>query len=261
MTSLIAWVAVDQRGPSAFYFASDSRLSNQTTNWDSGRKLFACVNSSDAFGYCGSVLFPSQVLGQLVLQIDAGALFPDTSTPEQRFEIVTDRIESAVVGFPENSGFSIAYATRDGEGFRSTFFVAVLTWSQTNGITTQKYAIPTQSELLFAYGSGAPVVRDFTFNWTYHETRRTSRGVFSSFCDAISSGRDRYTGGPPQLVAIYLRGPAKSLGVIHEGNCYINGMRATITTATNVDCRNSLFEVCSVDGQLRGQRHARRRTT
>ena len=74
MTTLIGWVGVDQRGLSSAYLASDSRLSSNGAKWDCGRKLFACKTTPDVFGYCGAVLFPSLVLGQITEIVDAGLL-------------------------------------------------------------------------------------------------------------------------------------------------------------------------------------------
>lgn len=134
MTSLIAWVGVDNRGPSSVYLASDSRFSGNESTWDFGRKLFACVQRPDIFAYCGAVLFPSQILGQLAAAIDGDLLFARNATPAQRFHTITEKIRAALQGFPESQyAFSIAYATRDGEGFGATFAVYTLSWRPSNG--------------------------------------------------------------------------------------------------------------------------------
>jgi hypothetical protein len=67
MTSLVSWIGVDSLAPASIYLASDSRISwgNRLT-WDYSRKLFASRNHPEILGYFGDVLFPSQVLGQLI---------------------------------------------------------------------------------------------------------------------------------------------------------------------------------------------------
>ena len=71
MTSFVAWVGVDARGPASIYLASDSRISwvdpdKTFETWDYGRKLFASKKYPEIFGYFGDTLFPSQMLGQVL---------------------------------------------------------------------------------------------------------------------------------------------------------------------------------------------------
>jgi len=258
MTSLIAWVGVDSRGPASVYVASDSRLSKSSAKWDCGRKVFACNFSPDMFGYCGAVPFPSHFLGQLTQSIDAGLIFPKAAIPDQRLQILSERISDAAPGFPEKGDFTIVYATRSGEGFRASFFIATVSWSP-NKTTSRMYSIPAASDLVCAFGSGKPVVEEFNFAWKQSEVGRTSRAVFSAFCDAIASGSDKYSGGAPQLVGIYLRGSARNFGIFHNGTCHLNGMRATETGNSNFECRNNLFECCDANGKVIGKRHSRPR--
>lgn len=258
MTSLIAWVGVDQRGPSSAYLASDSRFSSNGAKWDCGRKLFACKTSPDIFGYCGAVLFPSLVLGQLTELIEAGLLFPPNSSPEARFQAIRTKILLALSQFPQSQhGFSIAYATRRGVGFTASFAIATLTWKPRVGWEQQWCQSPTHSDLLFAYGSGAVVAKEFHAAWKASEVGRTSRAVFSAFCDAIASGKDPYSGGPPQLVGLYLRGPAQPFGIVHNHACYLHGLPANPDSASKFQCKNSLFESCTPFGIPILTRHAR----
>ncbi len=259
MTSLISWVGVDNRGPASVYIASDSRLSSGHAHWDSGRKVFACTASADIFGYCGAVLFPSQLLGQLTQSIDNGILFPENARPQQRLEIVTQSISDGASRFPEQVPFTIAYATRDGHGFGASFLIATISWKRNSPTLIKTYPVPSESDLLFAYGSGQPVVDEFHFNWKRSDVGRTSRAVFSAFCEAVASGQDQYTGGAPQAVGIYLRGPSKVFGIIHNGQCYLNGMQAHSALNTRLECRNELFECCDIKGDVIGQRHSRPR--
>ncbi len=86
MTTLIAWISIDQNAPSAFYMASDSRISwgSEWARWDAGRKLFACRSYADMFGYAGDVVFPCLVLGQIAEAIDSQLLFHANDISESR---------------------------------------------------------------------------------------------------------------------------------------------------------------------------------
>lgn len=259
MTSLVGWIGVDSRGPASVYLATDSRLSKPHANWDSGRKVFACSSSADIFAYCGAVLFPSQVLGQLTESIDAGTSFPTDATPQQRLETFVKTISDAVSAFPERDAFTIVYATRDDDGFGASFLIAAVTWEPIGGISKRTYSVPNQSDLLFAYGSGKPSVEECNFKWRQSDVGRTSRAVFSAFCDAVASGKDQYTGGAPQLVGIYLRGPSHTFGIFYDGQLYLNGMHAYHTHSNKLECRNNLFECCDANGNVVGQKHSRPR--
>ncbi|MDC0274181.1 MAG: hypothetical protein P8M30_13345 [Planctomycetaceae bacterium] len=179
MTSLISWTGIDNRGPASLYIASDSRLSNSTASWDCGRKVFACRNSPDIFGYCGAVLLPSQIISQLTDAIDSGILFPVDATPEQRLLIAKQYISDAASSFPEQSPFKIAYGTRNGEGFGASFYVATISWVNNKKVKVAEYEMPEQSDLVFAAGSGKPVVEDFQFEWRTGDVGRTSRSILS----------------------------------------------------------------------------------
>jgi hypothetical protein len=96
MTTLLVWVSYSTTGersdlPRAMYMASDSRITwgSEFRRWDAGRKIFAPVKEPHLFGYCGDVVFPSLVLGQLVSAIDQGILFhPETSGDERNASVL-----------------------------------------------------------------------------------------------------------------------------------------------------------------------------
>jgi len=82
MTTLIAWIVYSATGerpelPRAIYVASDSRITwgSQARRWDAGRKVFNPSKAPHIFGYCGDVVFPSLVLGQVISAIDNNIMF------------------------------------------------------------------------------------------------------------------------------------------------------------------------------------------
>jgi hypothetical protein len=139
VTSLLAWVGVDQRGPASVYMASDSRISwGAKQYWDFGRKLFASTRFPELFGYCGDVAFPSHVLGQTTVLIDTGLLFELTDSPLAKLEKVKTSLSRSLAGYPSTyrRPFSIVYCTRENMGMHSIFHVYRLSWSNPNSWTT-----------------------------------------------------------------------------------------------------------------------------
>jgi hypothetical protein len=91
-------------------------------------------------------------------------------------------------------------------------------------------------------GSGWQVLIQRNEEWRKAQGR-TSRGVFSSFCDAIVRGEDARSGGPPQLVGLYPRGPARLFGVIIGGQRYVAGKAVPVDAdVESFEWRNDLFE-------------------
>src|SRR5680860_817318 len=80
MTLIISWVGVDDnkegKKPASLYIASDSRYSwGNSAKYDYGIKVFGSSRFPEIFGFCGDVLIPSIILGQLLPQIDLIIIF------------------------------------------------------------------------------------------------------------------------------------------------------------------------------------------
>jgi hypothetical protein len=124
----------------------------------------------------------------------------------------------------------------------SRFRLWRLDWSQARGWTDQEIALPTESALVLAVGSGADVVTRWDDEWR-RRLGRTSRSVFSAFCDALRSKGDPRTGGAPQLVGLYRTGVAHTFGVISDGRRYVCGLAVPESSAVeSLEWRNELFE-------------------
>ncbi|MFS4446546.1 hypothetical protein [Maribacter sp. 2307UL18-2] len=79
MTLIISWIGVDDnkegKKPASLYIASDSGYSWRTsTKYDYGIKVFGSSRFPEIFAFCGDVLLPSIILGQLLPQIDSGII-------------------------------------------------------------------------------------------------------------------------------------------------------------------------------------------
>ncbi len=247
MTSIAVWQSVDSRGPASFYFASDSRISWGTgINWNYGRKLFASQKYPDIFGYCGDVLFPSLVLDQIISMMDAGFSFSYQESPREKFQKISDLIQSSFNKLPQNfqNAFQIVYCSRSGESMNSKFEIYTLEWNSKNGWTTSQPQLPEKSNLLLSLGSGQNSIRANNLCWQKTELKNTSRAVFSAFCDSLETGLDPLTGGAPQLVGLYRKGVAKNFGIIFKDQRYLFGLPINEANINSVQWRNCLFERC-----------------
>lgn len=258
MTSFVAWVGVDSRGPASLYLASDSRISwltgKRIDKWDYGRKVFAATKFPDLLGYVGDVLFPSLVLGQIVSAIDMGALYTDMTGPEIRFSQISKAIKASFSELPKDGKqpFTAFYATREGEGMTAKFHFWALSWSHGNGWHEENIPIPSESSAIRVSGSGADGVGKWQSYWDSSSQGGTSRAVFSALCDAISGGSDPCSGGAPQLVGMFRKSEAQTMGVVIDKTPYLLGLPVPVEQGLlcNIQWRNYLFERVRANGDL-----------
>lgn len=258
MTSFIAWVGVDSHAPSSVYFASDSRLSTDSMQWDFGRKLFASKISPDIFGYVGDVLFPSQILSQLVDIIDSGILFLENDSVEKKLDKIRSFLKQVTKGYPNVylEDINIYYCSRVDVGgqpsIRSTFNIYRLSWSSAQWFF-EPIQLPNKSGAIVIDGTGQFVVKNSIEIWENSKHKDTSRSIFSAFCDALETGGDPDSGGAPQLVGIYRKWNAKYFGIVTKGNRYFLGLPVVISaTPNNIHWFNDIFEI--TDGETKERR-------
>lgn len=236
-----------------------------TKTWNYGRKLFASSRYPDILGYFGDVLFPSQVLGQVVDLIDTNLLLNEKDEPRTRFEKISNLVAKSFGEYPQSElayqTFTIAYCTRENEGMNSVFHLALLSWNKATGWNEEWPDIPQQSSIIRSFGTGEKSIAKWYAYWNKTTEARTSRVAFSALCDAIQSNEDGFTGGAPQLVGIYRKGVGEALGVIYKNERFIWGLPVEESEQLNsVEWRNSIFERCDwrTKEPLQGaQRHKR----
>lgn len=267
MTTLIAWVAYDQRRLASFYLASDSRITWGSANrrWDAGRKLFGCKASPDIFGYAGDVVFPCLCLSQVVDALDAGILVSDSSDIQERAEQVYETIQTS---FRErhngdNRNFSIFHASRENEGPESVFHLWTIDFiASSNTWIRSKADIGDATAIVKSAGSGGRSAEQHAESWYRHLSPGKSRSIFSGFCDLLEAQQDPLSGGAPQLVGLYLKGSAKTFGIFSNGQPFLYGLPLVKRnqSTTSLEWRDRLFQRLDgktfrlVDG---GQPHAR----
>jgi len=246
MTTLVAWLGVDSRGPASLYLASDSRITwGRSASWDRGRKLFTCRHQPYLFGYCGEAFFPSQVLGQLTERIDADLLRGSDANDlaHQVMSLFHDMIRDRPELASGNS--QLVLAQRSGMGMSSTFHVHTVDFPSSGLPGLKQCPLPTASDVIGVWGSGAGTFSHHYARWANGDVRGTSRAMFSAFCDSIAASGDPLSGSPPQLVGLYRVGPGRAFGLIWEGRryYYATEVRGTVETRA-VQWHNALFEVC-----------------
>ncbi|SER11672.1 hypothetical protein SAMN03159444_03267 [Pseudomonas sp. NFACC02] len=253
MTSLIAWVAVDSVGPSALYFASDSRITwSGQTRWDFCKKIFSSNSQPEILGFCGDVLFPVQALAQITSLIDSGCLYEESDSAQEKFMKIASVIMDIYSTYPapHSAPFTIIHGVRLGEGNSTKFEVRKLSWSTDKRFSIE--VVPTKEKydkadpkLLIALGSGKGVIKNIEHLWEKSDIGGTSRAVFSSFCEAVNSGADICTGGAPQLSVLYRKGVGRTLGYVSTDATYFSGVIINNNYNLNhINFYNSSFEIC-----------------
>ena len=274
MTSLVAWVGVDSRGPSSVYIATDSRITWDRVphRWEHGRKTYCTSRSAEILGYVGNVFYPSSILPSVVELLD---LTPDSASVQAR----QHEVERLIIDFWSDlpryglTDVSIVHATRTGQGRSCEFGVQVLRHVvRTNSWTAQQLPIPTTSGHirfgdgvrgdLGALGSGGSSVESALKSWKDSDSGGTSRAVFGAFCESLSLGKDPASGGAPQLVGLDRINPAIRYGVRWGDRTYVCGIPMSQNPSLeNIKYCYDLFQCVDFDGRLLegAQRHTPRR--
>lgn len=248
MTTLISWLGVDSRGPSSVYLASDSRISwPGGARWDMGTKIFSAAQKPELFGYCGDVIFPTQVLPKVCEQIDRLSQFSIDALFSQKVDWVLAAINECISEYPSYllEKFEILYISRVREGREATFHAALITSFPDVSLNAEFLELPIESGLIERIGSGRASVKNWYSKWQNSDAQRTSRAVFGAFCDSLDSKADPRSGGAPQLIGLYRKGPPRLFGIIWKNERYRLGMRHSEgDVMDDVEWRNSNFERC-----------------
>jgi hypothetical protein len=248
MTSLVAWVGADPRGPASLNIAADSRITWRPENsaahhWDQGKKVFASSSVPLVIGFVGDVLFPALVLPGVIDRIDRGVFRPDGSVVEG----VISALRRGWRDYPpvERRDVNVYVAYRAGERMSCRFQLTFLSYrtGSAMGWTARDIPVPASSAFLKIDGSGKAAVNEALAAWQETSAADTSRAVFSGFVDAVTARVDPNSGGAPQLGCIYRTGPGRLLGIIHDSQRYFAGARLIGDEALDgVEWRNALFE-------------------
>ena len=267
MTTLVSWIAYDERAPSSAYIASDSRISwGDGIVWDGARKCFASREYPDVFGYVGDVLLPSLVLGQFVDALDAGFVVGRESGLPDRQEALLESFKRSVNNYPSArklTAFMVVHLGRIGDGMTAEFQARTVRCQDrmlTDKVETS-FDCPTVLELgskgvreansPTVDGSGASTFNEQFACWKKSDHAHTSRAVFSALCTSIDSDAEPTVGGSPQLVGLYRKDGGKVFGVVTGNRASVLGYSFNGRGQEDtVEFRNHLFERVDACGEL-----------
>lgn len=251
MTTLISWISYDQRSPASIYIASDSRFNwDGKAFWDSGRKIYFSNKYPDILGFCGDVLFCSQLLSQIISYIDSCDIFEESGSSDSRSELVYSLIKRSFGSYPASFAletFQILYVTRQA---KKEFHVYVIEWVKDRVGEDKwkkiKIKIPDKTGIIQSLGSGGDkYIQHYGIFYGSSDVYGLSRSYYFALNSHIESGEDSKTGGPIQLAGLFNEGSAKIHGVIKNEKRYLYGMEIDPHQKLNlVRWVNDRFENC-----------------
>ncbi|WP_350292674.1 hypothetical protein [uncultured Croceitalea sp.] len=249
MTLIISWIGVDDKKegkkPASLYIASDSRYSwGTSTKYDYGIKVFGSSRFPEIFGFCGDVLLPSIILGQLLPQIDSGIILNDADKGIEKNDKIFDFISTSIENYPKEQStgsFTILHGTRSGKEF--SCFKTI--FNKVNGLKNEQIDLPKISTKICSEGSGKKEFDNHFQEWEKerHNNYRTSRGVFHCLSRTLKTIKDPMTGGLPQIVGLYRIDNSRLFGIVENNKKYIYGKESSEDINSNrIEWRNENFE-------------------
>lgn len=251
MTSLLAWLAVDQRGPTALYFASDSRRSwSDIVHRDDCTKLFACKTSEDTFAMVGDdITYPEQHLPLLCQDIDGGVIPPGQATSAYgRSEWAFNYLQGVTP--PSSGSFSVLHGSRNGFSRGATFVVNLYEFSCSQGWSQMELSADmAKSGHVSIDGTGQLEIKRNVGAWEA-AAGQVSRAYYSAFIDTLAREADPRSGGAPQLLALPNVGKPRHLGVQSRLGVFYRGRSVTpAEPPSSVEWRNDEFERVDAAGE------------
>lgn len=246
MSTVVSWATKDTNGLASIYFISESRITwkNSNEKWDYGQKVFS-LRHGGIIAYAGEVLFPIQIISQLIHLIDKEILFKDNDQNSKKIHIIETYIRDAFQSYPKSldkSHIIIALAEKEEFNYYELSFE--------KGSLNLYYSNIEANAPKF-YGSGKGY-----FKTTFKKLEGDeiySRDIYQAFYKTMQDTKagvertDKNSGGIIQLTGIYRNGESKTFGILDQGNKYIYGQKITsLNIESNVEWRNENFEIIDI---------------
>lgn len=262
MTSVIAWLAVDSRQPTALYFASDSRKTYVDGHIeDNCIKLYVPRDSVEIFAFSGDVSFAGASLDKLCRAIEANQIPPNMQTsPYGRVDWISQFLRSELISANVKPKYTttILHGSRHDWGPKVHFTLhAFIVLEGDDRLEVRELSADlSRSSTIEINGSGKPHVQS-AVNESVKAAGDYSRAYFAGFCESVMSGNDPFSGGPVQLVGVGCKSRAQHFGVVLPHGAFFQGS-AKNEPKEEVKWRNHMFQVVTHTGALLkgAQRHA-----
>jgi hypothetical protein len=189
-------------------------------------------------------VFPALILGQIVSAIDAGIFFEELWSAEERQEAIAKAIARGVhrAKAAPTLDFTIYHICRVSDWPSTTFRAWNIEFNARHrGCRSSEAEVPSTTEIIGLLGSGRIAAKVHRDRWEEGDSAGRSRAIFSAFCDAISSNDDPFSGGAPQLAALYTKGSPVQIGTYIDGRRYLNGLEVpAISSLKSCEWRDRL---------------------
>jgi|GEM_PF-304474 hypothetical protein len=252
MTIIASWVTLDDKvgakEVSSIYIVSDSRISwPDGSCWDHARKVFNFTNHPDILGYSGDVLFPSQVLSQILSLGDAGLLFDKKDSFNMKSDAIFKAITRLFGDYPKSKLFPSFTIMHYGKQIGGDFGGRIYRWEKARGwAVPEPLPIPEHTQLCVCVGSGSAEFM-IPFNRKHKPAYGpvTSKDIYQQFVETLCSIKNPSCGGPPQLAGVFRNDFSQSFGIISNEKRYVLGLEIeNDANLLSVEWRNELFERC-----------------
>jgi len=189
------------------------------------------------------------LLSQVASLVDHGVLFAPMDDANQRYRKFFHALQRTWEFYPlkKRQDVSLLHGFRIGDGANSRFYVSSFKYRvDSRKWINQLLECPRgeDSSVLTSSGSGS----ETALRWIAQrnecvDVKNTARAVFSGVCDAILSEIDPATGGSPQLVALYRKANASSIGIVWNDKLFFDGQPVEQSYVPDeIEWRNRFFE-------------------
>jgi hypothetical protein len=253
MSLLLAWISrVSDGKASAVYIAGDSRITSENHKWNHGKKVFCAKSQPWIFGFCGSVLVPTQIISELTDAIDSGLVVRCDQTANANWKAIKDYLQRALSGSQPFLAKEPTYIFGFYRQFDGTFDSGYYTLNGTTVSFTHIRDDLKTSTIIKVLGSG-----EKCFNDIAAETRAKNSSVdvtrifFASFCRAIRSGNVASVGGTAQLATLRTAGPGQLVPILFDKVLFHQGVETDTKWYSNDCFDETLQRINPQTGELR----------